>query len=225
MIVSYTPGSMHDAVADHALALLLALVRHVPAGDRAVRGGGWSIPPGIELAGTTLGIVGLGRIGQAVARRAAAFGMRIVAHDPFPDTAWAADNDVELLSLDELLARADVVTLHAAAGGEVLLTRERLFRLRPGARLVNTARGSLVDETALADALASGHLAGAALDVFADEPPRPTSPLLGLDNVVLTPHVAGLTADALVRMGDLCVENVLRALRGVAPRFVAEPTD
>ena len=210
--VQATAGAMHDSVADLALALVLALARGVVAAHADVAAGGWHPTTGIELRGRTMGIVGIGRIGREVARRAQAFGLRTCAHDPYPDEAWARAHDVELCGLDELLARSDIVSLHApGGGGGPLLDAGRLARMKPGALLVNTSRGSLVDEAALAVALEEGRLGGAGLDVFAAEPPG-DSPLLGRADVVLTPHVGGRTREAQQRMGEMCVRTCLEAL-------------
>lgn len=218
--VALAGGAITDSVADMALALLLALARQVPAGDRAVRAGGWPRTIGTELRGKTLGVVGLGQIGKAVCRRAVGFGLRLAAYDKFPDTRFAASWGVRLLPLDALLAEADIVSLHAPASPEThhLINRESLARMKPGALLVNTARGDLVDEDALAEALANGQLGGAAADVFAAEPPR-GSPLLALDNFIATPHSAAQTADGLRAMGEITAENALRVLAGGTPLF------
>jgi D-3-phosphoglycerate dehydrogenase len=164
--------------------------------------------------------VGLGRIGQAVCVRAQSFGMRVVAYDPYPDRAFAAEHDVGLMALPELLAEADVVSLHAAAEQVhgTLIGADELARMKPGALLINTARGQLVDETALAQALRDNRLGGAGIDAFVDEPPV-GSPLLGLDNIVLTPHLGGRTRGGQRRMGEIAIQNCLRALRGEAPLF------
>lgn len=226
VVVTYAPADVHDSVADLALALLLALARRIPQADASVRAGRWEPFPGSELRGRVLGLIGFGRIGRGVAARARVFGMDVVAHDPFVDPEAAAAEGVALLSLDDLLARADAVSLHAAStpGAPPLLGRGELAAMKPHALLVNTARGGLVDEDALADALRARRLGGAALDVFRAEPPR-GSPLLALDDVVLTPHVAGQTREALRRMGELTVENCLAALRGGRPEHVAAPAD
>lgn len=218
IVVTYAAASVEDSVADLALALLLALARRIVAADESVRAGRWESFPGTELRGKVLGLVGLGRIGREVAVRAQAFGMAVVAHDPFVSAEEAAGHGVELLALEDVLARADAVSLHAASspGAPPLLGRPELAAMKDGALLVNTARGGLLDEDALADELRSGRLAGAGLDVFRAEPPR-DSPLLGLDTVVLTPHMAGQTREALRRMGEVTVENCLRALRGEPP--------
>jgi phosphoglycerate dehydrogenase-like enzyme len=218
IVVTYAPAAVHDSVADLAIALLLALARRLPAADASVRAGRWEPFPGTELRGKLLGLVGFGRVARGVARRARAFGMEVVAHDPFVEPA----DGVDLLPLHDLLGRADALSLHAASspGAPPLLGRDELAAMMPGALLVNTARGGLVDEDALAEALREGRLGGAALDVFRPEPPR-ESPLLRLPNVVLTPHVGGQTREALRRMGELTVENCLAALRGDPPAHVA----
>lgn len=215
IVVTATPGAIHDSVADLTLALLLAVARQIVPAHAAVVSGGWGGFVGTELRGKTLGIVGLGRIGKEVSRRAQAFGMSVVAFDPYPDDAFAAAHGVVFLSLEELLARSDAVSLHAgiAAPGRPLLGRDELALMKPGAFLINTARGNLIDEGALADALRSGQIGGAGLDVFAAEPPA-GSPLLDCDNVVLTPHIGGQTRAGLLRMGEMTVDNCLRALKG-----------
>lgn len=220
IVVSATPGAIHDAVADHTLGLLLAVARRIVPAHESTDRGKWGNFIGVELRGRTLGLVGLGRIGKGVCVRAQAFGMRVVAHDPFPDEPFAAANGVRFLPLDELLGTADVVSLHAAGGGgeRPILGGTELRRMKPSAVLINTARGGLVDEAALAAALREGRLAGAGLDVFTVEPPH-GSPLIGLPTVVHTPHIAGQTAEGLVRMGEMTVENCLRALRGEEPLY------
>jgi D-3-phosphoglycerate dehydrogenase len=220
VIVTATPGTNHDSVADLALALLLALARGVVASHDDVRHGGWRAFYGMELMDKTLGIVGLGRIGKAVAVRAQAFGMRVMAHDPYPDAAWAAAHGISFVPLDALLAASDVVSLHAAAemSERPLIAAPQLAAMKPTALLINTARGALLDEEALVAALRSGQLAGAGLDAFAAEPPV-GSPLLELENVVLTAHLGGRTVDAQRKQGEMCIENLLRALRGEEPLY------
>jgi len=212
IVVVATPDAVTDSVADLTMGLLLCLARQIVAGDRDVRAGGWTRTTGIELRGRLLGLVGLGRIGRSVAERARSFGLGVAASDPYADPASSA---VDLVELDELLRRSDVVSMHAGlpAGAPPLLGARELALMKPGALLVNTARGALVDEAALADALRAGPLAGAALDVFAAEPPA-GSPLLSLPNVVLTPHSGGQTRDALRRMGEETARNCIAALRG-----------
>jgi D-3-phosphoglycerate dehydrogenase len=220
IIVTATPGAIQDSVADLTLALLLALARHIVPAHLAVAAGGWQGFPGIELRDKTLGIVGLGRIGKEVCKRAQAFGMRVIAYDPRPDEAFAAAHHVTFLPLLDLLARSDIVSLHAGISGHAgpLLGHAELIEMKPGALLINTARGHLVDEKALEQALRKGRLGGAGLDVFATEPPV-DSPLLNLPNVVLTPHMASMTVEGLRRIGAMTVENCLRALHGDPPLF------
>jgi glyoxylate reductase len=207
--VTNTPGVLDAAVADLTLALILACRRHVVSADRFVRDGrwrrGWAQPEllGRDLAGATLGLVGLGRIGAAVARRAEAFDMRVIHHSRSGG-----------VPLDELLRTSDVVSLHVPLTEEThgLLSRERLALLRDGATLVNTARGAVVEEEALVDELVSGRIS-AGLDVFVDEPRVPER-LLELPNVVLTPHLASATAETREAMTRVLVNNVLALLRG-----------
>ncbi len=218
--VAVAGGSISDSVADMAMALVLALVRQVSSGDRAVRGGKWPRVVGMELRGKTLGIVGLGQIGKELARRAKGFGMQVVAYDVYPDERFAQSWGIGYLPLPELLATADVVSLHAPLTPETrsMINAESLARMKRGAYLVNTARGELVDEAALEQALQTGQLAGAAADVFSQEPPR-GSPLLQIDSFVATPHSAGQTNDGLRKMGEITAENALRVLAGEAPLF------
>jgi phosphoglycerate dehydrogenase-like enzyme len=220
IVVSATPGTNHDSVADLTLALLLALARGVVKSHNDVVRGGWKAFYGVELLGKTLGIAGLGRIGKAVAVRGQAFGMRVIAFDPYPDKAWASEHNVSFVSLEELLAQADVVSLHAAAEMTTgpLIGPAQLAAMKPTALLINTARGVLVDEAALAVALGDRQIAGAGLDAFVAEPPV-GSPLLELDNVVFTAHLGGRTVDAQRKQGEMCLENLLRALRGEPPLY------
>jgi D-3-phosphoglycerate dehydrogenase len=218
--VSYTPGFIHDSVADLTLALLLALARKIVPAHLTTKAGSWKALFGVELRDKTLGIVGLGRIGKAVCERAKGFGMRVIAYDPYPDETFAATQGVTFVSLTELLESSDVVSLHApvkATEGPVIGPAQ-LDKMKPTAFLINTARGQLVDEAALAAALREGRLAGAGIDAFIKEPPV-GSPLLELDNVVLTPHLGGRTLDGQRRMGELVIENCLRALRGEPPLY------
>jgi D-3-phosphoglycerate dehydrogenase len=211
------PGSNTGAVADLAFALLLATVRQLVPAHTATAAGRWERFFGPELTGRTLAVIGFGRIGQAVARRAAGFDMTVVAHDPFVPDERIAELGAQPLALEACLRRADAVTLHVpGAGGRPLLDAERIALLKPGAYLVNTARGDLVDEQALADALTSGRLAGAGLDAFATEPPA-GSPLLTAPNVVLTPHMGAFSDDANAAMGTTVVRDIARVLRGEPP--------
>jgi D-3-phosphoglycerate dehydrogenase / 2-oxoglutarate reductase len=216
IVVMNTPGANSVSVAEHALALMLALARAIPAADAAMKRGVWDKKrlTGAELRGKLLGIVGFGRIGREVAARARAFGMEIVAHDPFIAPRTVGDLGVALVTLDDLLERADYVTLHVPATPEThhLVNASTLARCRPGVRIVNTARGELIDEAALAEAIERGAVAGAALDVFETEPPRDNR-LTQLPQVIATPHIAASTVEAQELVGTeiaVCVRDYLR---------------
>jgi D-3-phosphoglycerate dehydrogenase len=207
--VMNAPGANTVSAAEHTLGLLLALVRRIPWAAQAMWRGEWDRKrfEGTELRGKTMGIVGLGRIGGHVARLARAFGMQVLGHDPYLPPDRAAELEVKLLPLDELLRQADVVTLHVAHTEQThhLINAERLRLMKPTAVLVNTARGELVDEAALAAAVAEDRIAGAAIDVFATEPLPAESPLRRLDRVILTPHLAASTAEAQERVSvEIC---------------------
>jgi len=215
IVVLNTPGANTISASEHTFGMLLALVRHIPRADATLRAGAWDRRSfvGTEMRGKTLGVVGLGRIGREVTRRAQAFEMTVVAHDPFVPAAVAESLGLAMLPLDELLATADVVTLHVPLSEAVghLLGAAELARMKRGAFLVNCARGGLVDEQALHAALTSGHLAGAALDVFEHEPAT-GSPLFGLPNVVVTPHISGPSLPE--EIAPIFNENLRRFLRG-----------
>jgi len=204
ILVMNAPGGNSVSVAEHALALMLSLARSVPVADATMKRGVWDKKKltGAELRGKTLGLVGLGRIGQEVAARARAFGMEIVAHDPFISEEVAASLGIRLLGLDAMCEAADYISLHIPATTETrhLFGKARLAKCRKGVRLVNTARGELIDEIALADAIEAGHVAGAALDVFEKEPPADWR-LAQLPQVVATPHIAASTAEAQELVG------------------------
>ncbi len=209
-----TPGLNEHAVADHALALILGWLRMVPRLDTDVRAGGWSrsgphLPR--QLAGSTVGVVGYGGIGRQVAKRLAGFDCEVLVHDP----VLADDGPVRSIALDDLLERCDIVTLHCPLLPETrgLIGREAIALMRPGGLLVNTSRGPVVDEAALVEALRSGHLGGAALDVFEYEPPV-GSPLLSMPNVVVSPHNAGLSTVSAFDMSRACAAAVLTVLAG-----------
>jgi D-3-phosphoglycerate dehydrogenase len=201
VVVMNTPTGNSTTTAELAIALMLSLARHIPRADRTTRAGSWEKKTltGSEITGKTLGVVGLGRIGRIVAERALGLRMQVLAFDPYLDpTAAPAVPGVEFVTLDELCARADFLTLHVplADATRNLISRERLAQMKPGARLVNCARGGLVDEAALLEALDSGRLAGAALDVLEEEPPRQGHPLLGREDVIVTPHLGASSHEA-----------------------------
>lgn len=218
VVVACTPGTNHEAVAEHAFALLLAGVKRIVSGHADVAQGGFRRQPTSSLRGKMLGLVGLGRIGRAVARRAAAFDMRVIAYDPLLASPPADAPGVELVPLAELLARSDVISLHCAATDETarLIRRETLAQMKPGAILLNTARGSLVDEADLAQALQSGQVAAAGLDVFEREPPA-GSPLLTAPNVVLSPHIAGVDEQAFEDMANMAAQTIVDLHQGLWP--------
>jgi phosphoglycerate dehydrogenase-like enzyme len=219
VVVCYAPGTNHEAVAEHTLALILGLLRNIRGQDLAIRRGEWPRRAVEPLRGKILGIIGLGRIGRAVALRARALGMVVWAYDIAPDEAFAAAHEVRLTDLETLLRQADVVSLHVPKTPQTLqmIRRETLSWMKPTAVLINTARGGIVDEGDLYEALRSGRLAGAALDVFAQEPPV-ASPLLQLDNVLLTAHTAGVDRRSREEMARVPAEAIRRLLAGDWPQ-------
>ena len=228
VIVMNAPAANTIATAEHAFALLLALLRHVPQGHASLAGGAWErkLYKGSQLNGKTLGIVGIGRIGREVGKRALAFGMRVLSYDPYIPAEAALELGFEPRDgLDKLLSEADIVTLHAMVTPETtgMLNANTIARMKDGARLVNVARGALIDEAALAAALDSGKLAGAALDVYVQEPPQNGNPLVGHAKVIHTPHLAASTVEAQKLVATLIAEQVLDALRGGEPREVVNP--
>ncbi len=217
--VCIAPGTNQESVAEHAFGLLLALTRRIAINDREVRAGGWSRILVAPLRGKTIGLVGLGRIGRAVASRALAFGMRVVAFDPVSDPDFDLRLGIGRLGFEELLAESDVVSLHLPLTKVThgLFNRDVLGRMRPGSYLINTARGGLVVEEDLHASLVSGHLAGAGLDVLNSEPPEPGNPLLLLPNVVISPHVAGIDTKSMSDMAVLAAQCVVALHQGQWP--------
>jgi D-3-phosphoglycerate dehydrogenase len=209
------PDASTISAAEHTMALLLAQARRIPEADASLRAGRWerSRLQGVELYGKTLGIVGLGRIGAHVAQRARAFGMRVVAFDPIVGHEQAEEIGVELTGFDDVLAEADFLTIHAPRSAETegLIDREALAKMKPTARIINVARGGILDEEALAGAIANGTIAGAAIDVFAAEPTT-ASPLFDFPQVVVTPHLGASTHEAQQRAGASVVDAVIDAL-------------
>lgn len=226
--VMNTPGANATAVAEHTFALMLAMARHIPRAASTMRAGQWDKKSlqGWELRGKTLGIIGLGRIGMEVAKRALAFGMEVVANDPFVAAGAVRALGIKLAERDEVLAAADYLSLHVGVTAQTtgMIDAAALGRMKAGVRIVNCARGELIDEAALAAALKSGHAAGAALDVFTEEPPK-NSPLTGLENVILTPHIAGSTYEAQEAVGYQIALQVKEYLkRGVIQNAVNVPS-
>jgi D-3-phosphoglycerate dehydrogenase len=226
--VMNTPGANAIAVAEHTLALMLALARQLPRADATMHAGKWEKKSlqGSELRGKTLGIVGLGRIGVEVARRAVSFGMKIIAHDPYVALSLAQQLQITLVPMDEIYAKSDYITLHVGLTKqtEKMINASTLARIKKGARLVNCARGELLDDAAVVAALQSGQLGGAALDVFSDEPLK-DSPLHGAPNTILTPHIAGSTNEAQDAVGVQIAMQVREyLLKGVIQNAVNVPS-
>ena len=224
-----TPGRNAQAVAEHALGLMLALARRIPEGHRYVTGGRWLNPVepyvemrGVELAGRTLGIVGMGAVGRRLAEMAGGIGMKCMAYDPYVDVPPPG---VRLKHVDEVLAGSDFVSIHAPLTGETkgLIDSRRLSLMKPTAYLVNLSDARIVDRGGLADALEGGAIAGAALDVFETHPIAPDHPLLGLDNVILTPHVGGATEETIERHSKMMTDDILRFLDGGRPLNLVNP--
>jgi len=221
VVVTNTPGANVESVADHAVGLMLAALRHLVEGDRAVREGTHPSFRGRELGALTVGIVGFGNIGRAVARRlTGGFGSRVVAYDPYVSADRVEETPgVEAAEeLSALAALADVLSLHMPGGGRPLVDAGFIEGMKRGAILVNTARGGLLDEEAVAAALSDGRLGGAAVDVLASEPAF-ASPLLGAPNTIVTPHVAAQTDEAIDRMGLWAAQEVVRVLAGERPLY------
>jgi glyoxylate reductase len=228
--VTNTPGVLTETTADFAFALLLAAARRLPEAERAVRDGRWpawspTFLAGVDIAGATLGIVGFGAIGQAVARRARGFGMRALCCSRTPRPEAAAVLGVEETSFDQLLGQSDFVSVHVPLTRETrhLFNHDAFARMKPGAIFVNTARGAVVDESALHHALETHHLAAAALDVAETEPVSPHDPLLRLPNLLITPHIASASMATRAKMADMAADNLLDALAGRPPPQCVNP--
>jgi len=217
--VAIAPGTNQDAVAEHTFALILALAKNVVAQHPAVKAGQWPRQANLPLRGRTLGIAGLGRIGKAVALRGEAFGMPLLAHEPFPDKQFAKDHGVTLVPLEQLLRESDYLTLHIPLLPESrqLINRRTLALMKPTAFLINTARGGLVNEADLVDALRSKRIAGAGIDVFEQEPPAKNHALFALDNVVLTPHAAGVDLQSRDDMALSAASAIVALSKGEWP--------
>ncbi|MGQ9629737.1 MAG: phosphoglycerate dehydrogenase [bacterium] len=224
VVVTNIPGGNTEAVADMTWGLILAISRRIPQFDRSTKAGLWERKIVGDVYGKTLGIIGLGRIGKAVARRATGFSMNLLAFDVLRDDGWAQRFGVKYVDLDSLLRESDFVSLHCPLTESTrgIIGMRELGIMKPSAYLINTARGALVDEGALYEALREGRIAGAALDAFAEEPPV-GSPLLSLDNVIATPHTASHTYSAMEKMGWQAARNLLAVLRGEACDNIVRP--
>ncbi len=223
IVVAYTPGMLNETVADWTWALLLGIARRVPQGHISVSQGEWTNYWGHNVHGKTLGLVGCGRIGQAVAKRASGFDMRVIAYDIAPPPERG---NIEFVGLEELLAQSDFVSLHAALTPENrgLIGEAQLRTMKPTAYLINTARGPLINEAALSLALKEGWIAGAALDVFCAEPLPKDNPLRGAPNLVLTPHQASFARETGERVSYAAAEAIVELMHGRKPRWVVDPS-
>jgi D-3-phosphoglycerate dehydrogenase len=227
IVVTRVPDYCIDEVSDHTMALLLALARKIPFANSRAHAGRWEMPavvPIHRLRGSVLGLVGFGRIPQLVAPKAKAFGLRVISYDPFVSAETMRRAGVEKVDFSELVKVSDHISIHTPLVPETnhLFNADVFRRMKPTAHLINTARGSVVDEEALARALDEGHLAGAALDVLSQEPPS-TSPLFGRDNLILTPHMSFYSAESLIDLQSKAAEEVVRVLTGEAPRNPLNP--
>ena len=228
ILVTNVPDYCIDEVSDHALALLLALARRVVAADGAVKGGAWDVVAhaGIRrLRGQTLGLLGFGKIAKALALKAQPLGMKVLVYDPYLDAAVIAHHGAQAASFDKLLAEADVISIHVPLSPETrnLIGERELARMKPNAFLINTSRGGIVDEQALAVALKENRLGGAALDVLAREPPLADHPLRQAPNIILTPHLAFYSKESVIELQAKAAEEVARALKGEPPRSPVNP--
>ena len=227
IVVTNTPGANSEAVAELAIGLMFALARRIPQQHAETRAGSWRAVQGVQLAGRTVGLLGLGRVGTAVARRAAALGCEVIGFDPAVAPGEARAMGVRLATTEEVAAGADFMSLHLPVTAETtdLVDAALLAAMRPVAYLVNTGRGELVVERDLLEALERGALAGAALDTLREEPPPPDHPLLGRDDVIVTPHAGAQTAEAGAAMGRLALDDLLAVLDGRPPRHPVELPD
>ncbi len=223
IVVTNTPGAMADSVADYTFGLLLSIARRIPEGDSMMRKGGWDELPGTLVVGKTLGLVGAGMIGREVAKRAAGFSMRILAFDPNGNPSGA--EGIEFVSLEQLLAESDFVSIHAPSLPETqgMFNAVRFAQMKRTAFLINAARGALVNETDLLEALHAGTIAGAALDVYANEPLAPDHALRSAPRCVLMPHNASMAVETMERMSMLSAENVLTFMSGTRPKTTCNP--
>lgn len=221
IIVTNTPGANSSSVAELALGLILALARQIPEAVEAVHQGKWPRYSGISLEGKTIGILGLGAIGRQLARRLAGFDCRIIAYDPYADRDFAREHEVELTGLQAVIDQSDFISLHLPLLPEtrLLVNADFLNRMKKGSFLVNTSRGEVVNETALFEALESGHLRGAGLDAFTVEPPDPKNPLLNLPQVIATPHLGAQTDGATSNMGWFAMRDCLAVLKDEQPTY------
>lgn len=221
IVVTNTPGVNADAVAELAFGLVLNLARKILLLNQKTRAGEWVRSTGIELKGKTIGILGLGAIGRNLARYAQGFSMNVIAYDPYINEAYAKDNHITVATFEQVIENADVISLHLPLTEETkhLINWDTISRMKPGALLINTSRGGIIDEDAAYEALSDGRLGGLGLDAFEVEPPT-GSPLFTLDNVVVTPHTGAHTKEATENMADLAVENLINVLSGKECKYI-----
>lgn len=224
IVVTNAPGTNSDAVADLTIGLFLSLARSIPSVDRSVKGGEWPRAVGVQINGKVLGIIGLGQIGKKVVKRALGFDMRVLAYDILKDEAFAKERRITYVSLNEVLAQADFLSIHVPISPSTrgLIGEKELNLMKKEAFLVNISRGGIVDEEALYRVLKERRIRGGALDVFAHEPPT-GSPLLTLDNVIVTPHMGAYTFEALRETGMVCARSIIDVFEGRRPQFVVNP--
>lgn len=231
--VANVPDYAIETVADHAMALVLSLARRIIEADKAMRSrswGNWTSPSptyrGVDLSGKTMGIVGIGRIGRAMAKRAFAFDMEVLAYDPYVSVEEASKLNIQLVNLDELLLRSDFISLHAPLTKETryLIDDKEIRKMKRTSFLINTSRGGLINTHALAKAVKENSIAGAALDVYPTEPPELGDPLLHLERVVLTPHIAWCTEEAVRRLEMTAVQHAITLLQGGRPKNIVNPS-
>jgi D-3-phosphoglycerate dehydrogenase len=227
VIVMNTPGGNTISTAEHTFGLMLALARHIPQGNASLKEGRWDrkLYMGVELMGKTLGIIGFGRIGREIASRAQAFGMTVIAHDPFVPGDIFEVTKVKRVALEELYAESDFISLHSLITDETrgMINAETIATMKDGVRIINAARGALIKENDLAEAIKSGKVAGAALDVYDPEPPNPDNPLIGLPEVIDTPHLAASTKDAQIAVAVEAAELIIDVLLNDTSQNVVNP--
>jgi D-3-phosphoglycerate dehydrogenase len=225
IVVTSAPGANSDAVADLTIALFLSVARKIPFADRSIRQGTWPRIAGVQLSGKVLGIIGLGQIGKKVARRASGFDMKVLAYDVIKDEAFALKNGITYTAMEEIFPQCDYISLHIplTPSTQRLIGEKELGMMKKDTILVNISRGNIVNEEALYQALKTGTIRGAALDVFAQEPADKANPLLTLDNFIATPHMGGYTIEALRETGMICVRDIVNMLEGKHPQYVVNP--
>jgi phosphoglycerate dehydrogenase-like enzyme len=219
VVLTITPTANHESVAEHALMLLLAVAKRLPFNDRQARGGKWPMQPSFPVRGTTIGILGLGRIGRSFAVRARALGAKLIATEVAADPAFVRDQGIELVDFETLLARSDYLSIHCPLTADTRgrFDKAAFTRMKPGSVLINTARGGIVVESELIAALQSGHLRGAGLDCFEHEPPSPDNPLFQMEQVVCTPHIAGSDTRSQQDMANEAADCIIRLASGEWP--------